>query len=351
MRAELSRDRQGAVLVSARVPRRRPERLRHLVWLTLLLASCAQAALWPDQVGEYKKTSSKPLVVENRPLWDEYGLKQTEQAEYTAGAKHFRGTAYGFQDPTGAFAAFEWQRPAGSKPSKLGDIAAEAGDGVWFLFGNYLFRLEGWKPPQSDDLVDVLGRLPGLDRSALPTVHLPERGLEAGSARYVIGPVGLEEFEKGVQPAVAAFSLGAEVEIGQYDTKAGRMQLAVFSYPTPQIAIQQVKQFQGLPGVMSKRAGPMVAVILSPQEPNAAERLLAQVRYNGIVTEADRPPTAKDNVAELLITIFTLTGILLVLCLVAGLAVAVLRRLGWGTSGDPMTLLHLDDHQSESSQP
>jgi hypothetical protein len=180
---------------------------------------------------------------------------------------------------------------------------------------------------------------------------LPERGLQAGSERYVLGPVGLDQFEKGVQPAVAAFSLGAEVEIGQYDTKAGRMQLAVFSYPTPQIAIQQVRQFQALPGVMAKRAGPMVAVILSPQEPNAAERLLALVRYNGIVTEADRPPTAKDNVAELLVTIFTLTGILLVLCLVAGLAVAVLRRLGWGTSGDPMVLLHLEDRQRGPSQP
>ncbi len=262
-----SRDRQGADRVSARVPRRQPERLRHLFGLALLVASCAQAAVWPDQVGEYKKSSSKPVAVADRPLWDEYGLKQADEAEYAAGTKHFTGTAYRFQDPTGAFGAFEWQRPAGSKPSKLGDIGAETGDGVWFLFGNYLFRLEGWKPPQSDDLVDVLGRLPGLDRSALPPVHLPERGLQAGSERYVIGPVGLEQFEKGVQPAMAAFSLGAEVEIGQYDTSAGRMQMAVFSYPTPQIAIQQARQFQALPGVMAKRAGPMVAVILSPRTP------------------------------------------------------------------------------------
>ena len=344
---------RASLIVSARVLRRQPERLRHLRVLgcLLLLSAGAQAAIWPDQVGEYKKSSSKAVVVEDRPLWDEYGLKQTEQAEYAAGVKQFTGTAYRFQDPTGAFGAFEWQRPAGSKPSKLGDLGAQTGDGVWFLFGNYLIRLEGWKPPQLEDLANVLELLPGLDRSALPTVHLPERGLQANSERYVIGPVGLEQFERGVQPAVAAFSLGAEVEIGQYDTAAGKMQLAVFSYPTPQIAIQQVRQFQGLPGVMAKRAGPLVAVILSPQEPNAAERLLALVRYNGIVTEAERLPTAKDNVAELLITIFTLTGILLVLCLVAGLAVAVLRRLGWGTSGDPMVLLHLEDRRSGSSQP
>jgi len=342
---------RARLIVSARVPRRQPERLRHLFWLTLLVASCAQAAVWPDQLGDYKKASSKAVVVEDRPLWEEYGLKQTEQAEYTAGAKHFTGTAYRFQDSTGAYGVFEWQRPAGSKSSKLGDAGAETRDGVWFIFGNYLFRLEGWKPPRLDDLTDVLGHLAGLDQSPLPSVHLPERGLQANSERYVIGPVGLERFEKGVQPALAAFSLGAEAEIAQYDTAAGRMQLAVFSYPTPQIAIQQVRLFQGLPGAMAKRAGTMVAVILAPQEPNAAERLLALVRYNGVVTEDERVPNARDNVGQLLITIFTLTGIVLVLCLVAGLAVAVLRRLGWGTSGDPMTLLHLDDRQSGSSQP
>jgi hypothetical protein len=331
-----SRDRQGAV---------------RSFLLCLLVAAAAHAAVWPDQVGDYKKTASKPVAVADKPLWDEYGLKLTEQAEYAADAKRFTGTAYKFQDSTGAFGAFEWQRPAGSKPSKLGDASAETPDGVLFVFGNFLIRLEGWKPPQLDDLSAVLGHLPGLDQGPLPLVHLPDRGLQANSERYVIGPVGLEQFEKGVQPAVAAFSLGAEVEIGQYETTAGRMQLAIFSYPTPQIAIQQARQFQSLPGVMAKRAGPMVAVILAPQDSNAAERLLALVRYNGVVTEDERVPNARDNVAGLLITIFTLTGIVLVFCLVAGLVVAVLRRLGWGTSGDPMTLLHLDDRQSGPSQP
>src|SRR5271157_2197401 len=234
--------------------------------LCLAMAAGAQAAVWPDQVGDYKKAGqTSSLSLSDRPLWDEYGLKLTEQAEYAAGAKHFTGTAFRFQDSTGAFGAFQWQRPAGSRPSKLGDAGAETRGGVWFVFGNFLFHLDGWTPPQLDDLSAVLGHLPGLDQSPLPLVHLPDRGLEANSERYVIGPVGLEQFEKGVQPAVAAFSLGAEVEIGQYDTTAGRMQLAVFSYPTPQIAIQQARQFQSLPGAMAKRAGPMVAVILAPQ--------------------------------------------------------------------------------------
>jgi hypothetical protein len=316
----------------------------------ILMAAGAWAAVWPDQIGEYKKGASKAAAVEDRALWDEYGLNLTEQADYAAGAKHFTGAAFRFQDSTGAFGAFEWQRPADSKPSRLGDAGAETRDGVLFVFGNFLFRLQGWKP-QLNDLSAVLGHLPGLDQSPLPAVHLPGQGLQANSERHVIGPVGLDRFEKGVQPAVAAFSLGAEVEIGQYDTPAGRMQVAVFSYPTPQIAIQRVQQFQSLPGAMAKRAGPMVAVILGPQDPNAAERLLSLVRYNGVVTEAERMPTRQDNVAELLVTIFILTGIVVALCVAGGLAVGVLRTLGWGTSGDPMTLLHLMDRPPDPPHP
>ncbi len=316
----------------------------------LLLAAGARAAVWPDAIGDYKKASSKTVEVADRTLWDEYGLNLTEQAEYAAGAKHFTGTAWRFRDSTGAFGAFEWQRPGDSKPAKMADAAVETRNSVMFVFGNFLIRVDGWKP-KLDDLGVVLGHLPGLDQSPLPTGHLPAQGLMANSERYVIGPVGLEEFEKGVSPALAAFSLGAEVEIAQYDTTAGKMQLAIFSYPTPQIAIQKVREFQALSGAMAKRAGPMVAVVLSPREPNAGERLLSLVRYNGVVTEAERMPTKKDNVADLLLNIFMLTGLIVAIFLGAGVVVGVLRRLGWGTSGDPMTLLHLEDRTHPPSQP
>jgi hypothetical protein len=320
-----------------------------LVGSCLLLAGIAQAAVWPDQLGPYKKVSSKPLALENRALWGEYGLNLTEQADYAAGAKRFTATAFRFADSTGAFAAFLWQRPADSKPSKFNDAAAETPDGILFVFGNYLFRLDGWKP-KPVEVNPLLRRLPGLDESALPVLHLPAAGLLPNSQRYVIGPTGLDEFEKGVPPAVAAFSMGAELEVGQYDTPAGRMQLAIFSYPTPQIAIQRVQLFQSLPGAMAKRAGPLVAVVLAPKDPNAAERLLSRVRYNGIVTEAERLPSARDNVGDLLVNIFMLTGLIIAIFIAAGIVVAVLRRLGWGTSGDPMTLLHLEDHPKDSAQ-
>ena len=44
--------------------------------------------------------------------------------------------------------------------------------------------------------------------------------------------------------------------------------MAIFNYPTPQIAMQQVPDFEKLPGAMAKRSGPMVAVVLSPADPD-----------------------------------------------------------------------------------
>jgi hypothetical protein len=316
-------------------------------WLPLTAA--ASAAIWPDQIGDYKKVASKAVAVESRALWDEYGLSQAEQAEYAGGGRHFTGTAYRLKDSTSAFGAFEWQRPSDARPLKLADMAAETGDNVLFLFGNYVFRCDGGKP-QASDLDAFLGHLPGLDRTQLPNSHLPATGIKPNSKRYVLGPAGLDRFQPGVPPAVAAFSMGAEVEIAQYDTPAGPMQLAVFSYPTPQIARQRLAEFQSLPGALAKRAGPLVAFILSPKDPNQAERLLALVSYKAEITLSERVPTARDNIGELFLNIFILVGYILAVFITAGVGVAVARRLGWGTSGDPMTLLHLEDRSPKSTQ-
>jgi hypothetical protein len=121
------------------------------------------------------------------------------------------------------------------------------------------------------------------------------------------------------------------------------MQLAIYSYPTPQIARQRFDALSKLPAAMVRRAGPLVGVLLAPKDPNEAEKLLAGVKYNAVITENERVPTRRDNVGDLMVNIFILVGIILAIILPAGLLVGILRRMGWGTSGDPMTVLHLED--------
>ncbi|MGE5646088.1 MAG: DUF6599 family protein [Acidobacteriota bacterium] len=320
-----------------------------LITACLLLPLAAHGAIWPDEMSGFKRVSLAPAAVPDRALWDEYGLDQAERAEYTSAARNFKATAYRLKDPTGAFAAFESLRPAGAKPLALTAAAADTGAGELFVFGNYVLQFEDWKP-KLEDITAFLQRLPNLDQSPLPVRFLPSQGLVANSERYVLGPTSLERYIPGVPPATAAFSMGGEAQVGQYNTAAGPMQMAVFSYPNPQIARQRLEAFQQLPGVMAKRSGILVAAITAPKDANVAEKLLALVQYKATITTNERVPTRKDNVADLMLNIFMLVGIILALIVPAGLAVGLMRRMGWGTSGDPMTVLHLED-QKRSQRP
>jgi hypothetical protein len=138
--------------------------------------------------------------------------------------------------------------------------------------------------------------------------------------------------------------MGAEGMLAKYQVKGGPVQMAIFSYPTPQIAIQRVAEFQKLPGALARRAGVLVSVIPKPGDPDAAERLLAQVKYEATITLNERVPTAKDNFPEMILNIFILIGILLGAFVVLGLTFGFLKRwLGWGSSDEAMIVLHLSD--------
>ncbi len=324
------------------------------VALPLLVAAAALGGIWPDQMGEFKRVSAAPMAVSDRALWDEYGFDQAERATYQAGAKKFVATAWRLKDSTGAFAAFQWQRPADAHPTKLSDLAVETQTTAVITYGNYLLRFDGWTP-QVTDLGALVDRLPKLEKSPLPTLsgYLPAEGLLPNSERYILGPASLDRFRPGIPPSVAAFHMGAEGQLGRFRAGSSEMDLLIFAYPTPHIARDQLAAFQKLPGAMAKRAGPLVALILSPADADAAERLLALVRYQAEVTLSEYVPTRRDNIGDLILNIFLLTGILLVFCAVAGLAyggilAAVRRWHGGPGTDDPMIMLHLDDRSAAS---
>lgn len=316
--------------------------------IALLFPALSSAAIWPETFGNFNRTSLAPVEISDRPLWEEYGFQQGERARYESGGRQFTATAYRFQDSTGAMAAFDWQRPDGAKPSKLGPLAAETPRIVTLAHGNYLLVFDGHKPDLAE-LSALFETVPKLDQSPLPTLrdYLPAGKLISGSERYVVGPVSLEKFEPDVPPSIAAFHLGAEAQLGSYRTPAGEMKLAIFSYPTPQIARGRLEDFLRISGAIAKRSGPLVAVILAAPNADEAERLLAQVRYEASITMSERVPTQRDNIGNLIINIFELIGILLVLCTVGGLAVGgfrtILRRGGGFKEPEGMISLHLSD--------
>ena len=314
--------------------------------LPLLLPLLASAAILPDTIGPYHRTSANQPALADRAIWDEYGLKDYEAVSYENGKSKFTANAYQLQDTTGALAAFDWQRPSSSKPSKLGALAVETSDGLMLVHGNYLLDFEGYKPSQPE-LDAIAGDLKLVDQTPLPTLpqHLPDQDRVANSERYILGPASLEKFLPGIPPSVAAFRMGAEAQTGAFHDAKGDVAIAIFEYPTPQMAMQRIAEFAKLPGAMVKRSGTLVTVTLNPPDPDLAERLLSQVRFRADVTLQEHIPTLKDNIGNLVINAFILIGILLAFITIAGLSVGLwrvwLRRGDRDPDADTVISLHL----------
>ena len=155
---------------------------------------------------------------------------------------------------------FEARRPPGATRDNATKLAVRTSDGVIFAYGNYVFQLTGTLPLAAD-LQQFYANLPKLEQSPLPPLvtDLPAEGLIPNSERYVVGPVSLDRFFGGVAPSMAAFHLGAEAQVGKYQTDKGLLTLAIFNYPTPNMARERYQEFQKVPGAVAKRVGTLVA--------------------------------------------------------------------------------------------
>jgi len=311
----------------------------------LLFSLTISAAVLPDDFGKYQRTSAAPVTLADQPLWREYGFQQGETATYEGEGEKFTVTAWRMQDATGALGTFEWQRPADATPSKLAELAAETKDGLLFVHNNYLLSFAGHKPDNAE-LVAVAAGLKNVDSSPLPSLpgFMPSSNLVTNSERYVVGPASLARFAPGISPSTAGFHQGAEAQVARYRTPAGEMTLALFEYPNQLIARQRLEDFNKTPNLMAKRSGPLVAAVLGPSNNDAAESLLAQVRYKANLTTDEYVPTHRDNIGHLVIEAFELIGILLIFCAISGLAFGGWRlfRRRRGAEEDAMITLHIE---------
>ena len=239
------------------------------LFAALLVPGLCLGAIWPENIGAWKRAATMQATLFDRPIWDEYGLKESEAARYENGDENFTVTGYRLQDTTGAMAAFDWQRPAKSTASRLAPLAADTGEGLLVVHGNYLLSFSGHKP-EAAELGALFDGLRNVDTTVLPSLpgNLPAQDRVANSERYITGPASLAKFIPGIPPSVAAFHYGAEGQMGVFHSPKGDMGMVIFSYPTPQIAMQKEVDFRGIPGGnLVKRSGPLVAVVLAPTRP------------------------------------------------------------------------------------
>ena len=57
----------------------------------LLAPALCLGAIWPENIGAWKRAATLQASLSDRPFWDEYGLKESEAARYENGRRKLHG--------------------------------------------------------------------------------------------------------------------------------------------------------------------------------------------------------------------------------------------------------------------
>jgi hypothetical protein len=309
--------------------------------LALCLATLSAAVL-PEEFSGFQRGAVAPATISDEAVWQEYGLETAERAEYTASGRKLTVTAYRLKDPTGALAAFQWQRPADAASAYS---SATTRDGRIVSFANYVLNLSGSLHPAEQQT--LLGKLPDLVRSSPPPLpaYLPVAGRVSNSERYLLGAASLARFEPRISGSVAAFERGAEGQLARYRAGGVDIQLAMFSYPTPQMARERFTEFQRLADASVGRSGPIV-IVAFPNGPEA-EKLVATIRYEPRLTWTEHvPKDTPQDAAKMILAIMLLAGVLILASVLLGMVFGGVRiafgRFGIRTADHSLTTLNID---------
>jgi hypothetical protein len=306
------------------------------------------------QMSGTPKRSIDPASADgvNAALLKEYGFQDVESAAYTRDdGRKLTVKAARFNDASGAYGAFTFYRAPQMITEEIGDKGASANERILFYRGNVLVdavfsRLSAMSAAELRDLANDIP-LPAGNVRALPNLlnYLPKQSFVANSTKYILGPVALRALQAPLPESLVNFSAGAEVIQGNYNSSGGQATLMLIGYPTPQIAAEQLKRLDaahqpnttqqaGSPTLLDvgpffdRRTGPIVVVAAGPLSQSEARSLLASVNYDADVTWNENTSfNKKDNLANLLVNIIILCGVICGLALVAGIAFGGLRVL------------------------
>jgi hypothetical protein len=167
--------------------------------------------------------------------------------------------------------------------------------------------------------------------------YLPPESLIPLSSKFLQGPVAFERLGANLPVPSIGFDLGAEAILARYRTDGRALRLLLVSYATPQLAAARLRSFQELSSAGSaaqplrnlyiRRKGPLLGFVLDAPVQAAAEKLLDGIRYESVVTWNERVPGPRDNVGNLMLAAFMLTGFLLLVTFVAGISFGGVRYL------------------------
>ena len=244
-----------------------------------------------DGLGALSDSAFNPT---DRAVLLEDGIKRYAVSAYAPEGKPDQPagtiTVYKFGDASGAMAAYDFfRRPGVARVNaKLADQVASDGKGVLLRSGVNVVRLDMASHGEPFDALikELVDRLPKVGGPAsiaplLPTL-LPQKGLDADSAKYALGPAGYGAEGGALPPQTAGFDKSAETITARYK---GQGSLTLALYPTPQIAGEHARSAQtdlknqgaSAGTVMLRREGPLVIFTTGEWKPEAAKAMVEGV--------------------------------------------------------------------------
>jgi hypothetical protein len=292
---------------------------------------------WSQSAPVQESTAPEAADAANASVLKEYGFQQFVSAHYANGDNKLNVRAIRFQDASGAYGAFTFYRRPGSIAEQIGRTAAWDGSHVLFWNGATLVdaTLDHVTPMTASELRDLAKDLPQPPGSAnvappLPG-YLPRQGLELSLSHYSLGP---EAYARtgGVLPApLVDFPSSAEAVTALYSDRGGDGQITLLIYPTPQLAAARLRDIDAFlkagnaqatwpqplaesrPGsILTRRSGPIIAVVSGSLPEAVAHKLINQINYQADIVWNNPQGYISDGskVARLILGIFALTGIL-----------------------------------------
>ncbi len=312
----------------------------------------------------------------NAALLKEYGFTDVESAKYSSDdGRTLTVRAARFTDASGAFGAYTFYLQPAMVPEEIGDQGSSLDRRVLFYRGNVVVDavFSQMTAMSAASLRELAGRirLPAGNAAELPPIlaFMPHHGYQTNTEKYAEGPLALDAIGAPLPENLVNFSSNPEVVLGQYSSPSGTVTLMLIEYPTPALAIAQLRTIDAAyhaeapqAGVTTvekvgpffdKRSGPIVAVVAGPLSESDAQTLLGAVHYEASVTWNENTYfDKKNNIANLLVNIILLCIIVGAISLAAGVAfggLRVLMRRYFPSTADQTEFISLDLTETPSA--
>ncbi|HEV3218588.1 MAG TPA: DUF6599 family protein [Candidatus Acidoferrales bacterium] len=301
----------------------------------------------PPSVGSWSAGSAQSVTLDqaaraDAPAIREFGFVGIERADYARGAGKFTVTLYRMTDPSGAYGAFTFLRPAGMATSTLAEHAAAASSRALVVVGNFLIDADGAAVGHSSKDIESLANAlkPKADARPFPSigVHLPTDGIVPGSERYIVGPVTLQAVLPVGSGDWIGFSDGAEAISARFRKTGQEVSLLIVEYPTQQIAARHFERAQpilhpaddasksGNPIVAAERDDDLISIAFGKSSPAFADALLKKVVFGHEITWNEPSYKATDLTWPVYIVgAFTGAGIIMLFSIVSGIGFGIIR--------------------------